>query len=218
MNQSTKSKGEKNYDYKAVVIRSYNPLQTEIIEGESKSKNVKWAAIVAARAIATHNDVDALILLYDAKTGKHVHSSRLRKASCASYRERITNQAKYARKSRTREIERLYCYLPRPKIITKASGHRRQTYYEIIIKEIYIAKSGRLATRAVPREALPDALRTDGRLVRESNLQSELDRIMANLYSRSSLPDIEQAQKVASKWPNYEHIIKLIKRYYRIDS
>lgn len=222
MNQSTKSKGEKTYDYKAVIIRSYNPLQTEIIEGESKSKNIKWAAIVAARAIATHNDVDALILLYDAKTGKHVHSSRLRKASCASYRERSTNQAKYARKSRTREIERLYCYLPRPKIITKAitkaSGHRRQTYYEIIIKEIYIAKSGRLATRSIPREILPEALRTEGRLVRESNLLSELDRIMANLYSRRSLPDLEQAQKVASEWPNYEHIIKLIKRYYRIDS
>lgn len=217
MNQSTKSKGEKTYDYKAVIIRSYNPLQTEIIEGESTSKNIKWAAIVAARAIATHNDVDALILLYDAKTGKHVHSSRLRKASCASYRERITNQAKYARKSRTREIERLYCYLPRPKIITKASGHRK-TYYEIIIKEIYIAKSGRLATRGIPREILPEALRTEGRLVRESNLQSELDRIMANLYSRRSLPDLEQAQKVASKWPNCEHIIKLIKRYYRIDS
>lgn len=218
MNQSTKSKGEKTYDYKAVIIRSYNPLQAEIIEGESKSKNVKWAAIVAARAIATHNDVDALILLYDAKTGKHVHSSCLRKASCASYRERITNQAKYARKARTREIERLYCYLPRPKIISKAGGYRKQTYYEIVIKEIYISKSGKLATRVIPRENLPDALRTDGRLVRETELQSELDRIMANLYSRSSLPDIEQAQKVASKWPNYEHIIKLIKRYYRIDS
>ena len=218
MNQSTKSKGEKTYDYKAVLIRSYNPLQTEIIEGESKSKNIKWAAIVAARAIATHNDVDALILLYDAKTGKHVHSSSLRKASCASYRERITNQAKYARKARTREIQRLYCYIPRSRIISTAGGCRKQTSYEIIIKEIYIGKSGKLATRVVPRENLPDALRTDSRLVRESNLQSELDRIMANLYSRSSLPDIEQAQKVASKWPNYEHVIKLIKRYYRIDS
>lgn len=218
MNQSTKSKGEKNYDYKAVVIRSYNPLQTEIIEGESKSKNVKWAAIVAARAIATHNDVDALILLYDAKTGKHVHTSCLRKASCASYRERITNQAKYAHKARSREIKRLYRYLPRPKIITKAGGLRTRTYYEIVIKEIYIGKSGGLATRVIPRENLPEELRTEGRLVRESNLQSELDRIMANLYSRSSLPDLEQAQKVASKWPNYEHIIKLIKRYYRIDS
>lgn len=188
MNQSTKSKGEKTYDYKAVIIRSYNPL---------KPKSSK-----------ENNDVDALILLYDAKTGKHVHSSRLRKASCPSYRERITNQAKYARKSRTREIERLYCYLPPPKIITKAGAHRRQTYYEIVIKEIYIAKSGKLATRGVPRENLPDALRTDGRLVRETELQSELDRIMANLYSRSSLPDLEQAQKVASKWPNYEHIIR----------
>lgn len=213
MNQSTKSKGEKNFDYKAVVIRSYNPLQTEIIEGESKSKNVKWAAIVAARAIATHNDVDALILLYDAKTGKHVHSSCLRKASCASYRERITNQVKYAHKARTREIERLYCYLPRPKIITKAGGHRRQTYYEIVIKEIYISKYGKLATRAVPRENLPETLRTEGRLVRESNLQSELNRIMTNLCFHYSLPDLEQAQKVASKWPNFEHIINFIKRY-----
>lgn len=213
MNQSTKSKGEKTYDYKAVIIRSYNPLQTEIIEGESKSKNVKLATIVAARAIATHNDVDALILLYDAKTGKHVHSACLRKASCASYRERVTNQTKYARKARTREIERIYCYLPRPKIITKADGHRRQTYYEIVIKEIYISKYGKLATRVVPRENLPETLRTEGKLVREPNLQSELDRIMANLCFHYSLPDLEQAQKVASEWPNFEHIINFIKRH-----